>query len=80
MLKNNYLCALDIGSSKICACLARMKKKHVIELFFESVASRGVKEGAIVNSIDLVGAVSALMKSLKAKSGINVRFKLTGSC
>ena len=72
MLKNNYLCALDIGSSKICACLARMKKKHVIELFFESVASRGVKEGAIVNSIDLVGALSALMKSLKAKSGINV--------
>ncbi|MDP2905675.1 MAG: cell division protein FtsA [Candidatus Omnitrophota bacterium] len=72
MLKNNYLCALDIGSSKICACLARMKKKQVTELFFESVASRGVKEGTIVNSIDLVGAVSALMKSLKAKSGVNV--------
>lgn len=73
ILKNNYICAIDIGSSKLAACVARLHHRQIDKVFFESAASKGVKEGSIVNSIDLVGAVSSLIKSLSAKSGLNIK-------
>lgn len=71
---NNYICALDIGSSKIAACVAEIKKGRLEKLFFDSVPSCGVREGIIVDSIDLIRAVSKLLKGLRAKSGINIKF------
>lgn len=71
---NNYICALDIGSSKIAAAVAQLKKKHINNIFFDSAPSRAVKCGVIVNSIDLVNSISSLLKNLKVKSGINIKF------
>ncbi len=71
---NNYVCALDIGSSKISACLAVIKNKNITGIFFDTVASKGVKRGAIVDSISLVDSLSRILKNLKAKSGINIKF------
>jgi len=76
-MKNNYICALDIGSSKIAACVAEIRKGNIVKLFFDNVASNGVKEGIIVDSIDLIRAASKLLKGLKAKSGINIKFIYT---
>ncbi len=76
-MRNNYICALDIGSSKIAACVAEIKKGHLEKLFFDSVPSNGVKEGIIVDSIDLIRVVSELLKDLKAKSNINIKFIYT---
>jgi cell division protein FtsA len=74
MLKlNNYICALDIGSSKIAACVALAKRNRISNVFFESLPSKGVKKGAIVDSIDLVSSISKLLKRLKAKSGIKIK-------
>jgi len=70
---NNYICALDIGSSKIAAALAQIKGKRLQRIFFNSVPSKGIKEGVIVDAIDLVGSISKLLKDLKAKSGINIK-------
>ncbi|MFA5145515.1 MAG: cell division protein FtsA [Candidatus Omnitrophota bacterium] len=70
---NNYICALDIGSSKIAASVAQIKKGRVNNIFFDSVLSRGVKCGAIIDSIGLVDAIGKLMKNLKARSGINIK-------
>lgn len=74
MLKNNYICALDIGSSKIAAVVAAMKKKKVSAVFFETAPAAGVKKGTIVNSIDLVAAIEGVLDKLRAKSGINIKF------
>lgn len=76
-MSGNYICALDIGSSKIAACVAEIKKKHIGNIFFDNAPSRGVREGVIVNSIDLVGCIGRLLKNLKAKSGINIKFLYT---
>jgi cell division protein FtsA len=73
-MPNNYICALDIGSSKIAATLVVIKKKNIINVFFDSVSSKGVKRGAIVDSISLVDSVSKLLRKLKAESGINIKF------
>jgi len=71
--QNNYICALDIGSSKISAALAQIKKKRISSLQFETVPSRGVKAGVIVDSIELIGAITKVMKALKSKTGVNIR-------
>ena len=71
---NNYICALDIGSSKIAAAVAEIKRKRISNIFFDSIPSKGVKCGIIVDSIDLVSSISKLMKNLKVKSGIKIKF------
>jgi len=70
---NNHICALDIGSSKIAACLAETRNKKLAGLYFESLAIQAVKEGVIVDSAGLISAVSKALKSLKAKSGVNIK-------
>jgi len=70
---NNYICALDISSSKIAAVVAEIKKKHIADIFFEVVPARGMKKGTIVNSIDLVGSITSVLKNLRAKSRINIK-------
>ena len=40
----NYSCALDIGSSKIAAVVAQIKKGHITRMTFETVPARGIKK------------------------------------
>ena len=39
MLNNNYICAIDIGSNKISAALAKIKKNRIESVFFDSLPS-----------------------------------------
>ncbi len=70
---NNYICAVDIGSNKISATVALIRNRRIRSLFFEAIASKGIKTGAVTDSIGLVGCVERLLKNLKAKSGINIK-------
>jgi cell division protein FtsA len=74
MLRNNYICALDIGSSKIAAVVAAMRKRKVSSVFFEITPAKGVKKGTIVNSVGLSESIEEALNKLRAKSGINVKF------
>ncbi len=71
----NYICALDIGSSKISVTVAQVKRKRIAdEIFFESVPSKGIKKGVITDSIALIDSISSALKNLRVKSGINIKF------
>lgn len=70
---NNYICALDMGSSKICAACASIKRGHITNIYAEALPSRGMKKGLIIDSIELVNSVGRVLKNLKAKSGINIK-------
>lgn len=74
---NNYICALDIGSNKLSACLAQIKKRKISALYFETMPSKGVRAGLVVDSIELIGQVTKLIKALKAKSGVNFKYVFT---
>lgn len=74
---NNYICALDIGSSKIAASVARVKRKQITDIFFEMHSSGGVSKGALIDAVELVGSIGAILKRLKAKSGVNIKFIYT---
>jgi cell division protein FtsA len=74
MLNNNYLCAIDIGSNKISAALAQVRKNRIENIFFEVMPSHGVKEGVIVDATELVICLTKILKSLKSKSGLKIKF------
>ncbi|MDD5108075.1 MAG: cell division protein FtsA [Candidatus Omnitrophica bacterium] len=74
MLNNNYICAIDIGSNKISAAVGRVKKNRIEEIFFDSAPSVGVKEGVIVDATQLVICLTKIIKSLRAKSGLKIKF------
>lgn len=69
----NYICGVDIGSSKVAAAVAEIKNKRIVRIFFELVPLYCVKKGVITDSIELVGALSRVIKNLKAKSGLPVK-------
>lgn len=77
ILNNNYICAIDISSSKVAAVVVKTNKRNITDIFFEMMPSRGIKGGSIVDSIDLIACVEAVMKNLKAKSGINIKYLYT---
>lgn len=70
---NNYICAVDIGSDKISASVAQIKKKHLSGIFSESCASKGIERGLIFDSVELIERIGRLLKSLKTRSGINIK-------
>ncbi|MDD5115522.1 MAG: cell division protein FtsA [Candidatus Omnitrophica bacterium] len=74
MLNNSYICAIDIGSNKIAASLVQIKRGRVENFFFDTVVSGGVREGVIVDALDLVNCLGRLIKGLKAKSGLKIKF------
>lgn len=71
---SNYICALDIGSSKVTAVLAEIRKKKLVNFFLDSVPIKSVKEGVIVDSAGLSSSITKILKGLKNKSGINIKF------
>ena len=74
MLYNNYICAVDIGSNKIAATLATVKRNRLENIFFEVLPSRGIKEGVIVDAMELIGCLTKVIKSLKNKSAVRIKF------
>lgn len=72
-MPNNYICALDIGSSKIAASVARIRGRSIANIFYDSLPGKGVKGGVVVDSISLVNAVSKLLNNLKIKSGVKIK-------
>ncbi len=70
---NNYICALDIGSSKISAIVAQVKGRNINNLYFATVPAKGVKKNLIADSIDTIDSLSQVLKELKEKSGMKIR-------
>jgi len=70
---NKYVCGVDISSSKIASVVARVKNGRISDLFFEDAPSKGIKKGVIVDAVDLVGELGAVLKKLKEKSGIRIK-------
>ncbi len=72
-MAKNYICGLDIGGSKIAACVAEVKGGKVVDVFFEAQESRGVKKGSVVDAVDLAECVGKTLKAFKNKFGIKIK-------
>lgn len=76
MTFKSYICALDIGSSKVAASLAVLRNRRVVDMFFETQSCAAIRGGAVVDSVALVETVERLMKTLRQRSGLKVRHVL----
>lgn len=80
-MSSNYICALDLGSSKIACSLAKLKRHDSIEsLFLDSIPSKGIRRGRIVDSQDAADSIDKLLKIMKQRSGINIHFVCINIC
>ena len=69
-----YICTLDLGSSKFACCLAKLNRNGSLQdLFLESVPAGGMKRGRITDIQEVSNAIDALLKKVKAKSGVQIR-------
>lgn len=73
-LSSSYICTLDVGSTKIAAAVAEVKNRRINRIFFDTFVSQSISKGVIVDSVGLVNSISRLLKNLKVKSGINIKF------
>ena len=75
MLKNNnFICSVDLGSSKLTALAVVFDKKgSICDLYFDSVSSKGLKKGHITDFSDLSLTLDGLLKNMKAKSGLKIK-------
>ncbi len=69
----NYICALDIGESKIAAAVVELRRNVPVSLFFESQPLKALDKGAIVESIEMIRCVEKVLEALKDKSGLNIK-------
>jgi cell division protein FtsA len=71
---NSYICALDIGASKIAAAVAQIKKGRIAEIFFEATPAKGMRGGTVSDSVALNALVSKTLKKLKSRSGLRIKY------
>jgi len=74
MLNNSYICVIDIGSNKIAASLAQVRKNRIENIFFDTIVSGGIKEGVIIDAMELITCLTKILKSLRTKSGLKIKF------
>ncbi|MFC1592462.1 cell division protein FtsA [Candidatus Omnitrophota bacterium] len=72
-LMMKYICSLDIGSSKIAACIGCFKGRELVKLWWDYVPAAGVKQGLLQDSQALTGCIAKLLKKIKVKSGLKVK-------
>jgi cell division ATPase FtsA len=68
-----YICGIDIGSSKIAACLGCFRGRELTRVWWDSTVAVGVKRGQLQDISGLVACLSRLFKNLKAKSGVKIK-------
>lgn len=66
-----YICALDIGTAKVCAILGDLSQGTIIEAV--SFAGRGVSQGAVVNIDDLTDVITDVITKLEEKTELSIK-------
>jgi len=68
-----YICAIDIGSSKIAACLGCFRGKELTGVWWDSTAAIGIKQGQWHDIQGLTACLSRLLKNLSDESSIELQ-------
>ncbi|HOO99525.1 MAG TPA: cell division protein FtsA [Bacteroidales bacterium] len=70
-VKEQYVAAIDIGTTKIVAIVGRKNENGKIEILGLSKAlSKGVKRGVVMNIEDTVNAIQTTVEDVQVRSGV----------
>jgi cell division protein FtsA len=71
--KEQYVAAIDIGTTKIVAIVGKKNENGKIEILGLSKAlSKGVKRGVVLNIEETVNAIQTTVNDVQKRSGINI--------
>ncbi|HYX08768.1 MAG TPA: cell division protein FtsA [Bacteroidales bacterium] len=71
--KNNFVAAIDIGTTKIVAIIGRINEHKKLEILGLSKAdSKGVKRGVVLNIEETVNAIQETISEAEAKADVKV--------
>ncbi|MFC1658072.1 cell division FtsA domain-containing protein [Candidatus Omnitrophota bacterium] len=68
-----YICGIDIGSSKIAACLGCFKGTELLRVWWDSIEAVWASQGQLQDIPALTASLAQLLKNLKSKSGVKTR-------
>ncbi|MCX7707456.1 MAG: cell division protein FtsA, partial [Anaerolineae bacterium] len=67
---NELICALDVGTTKICALIARLDENNVPRVIgVGRVPARGLRRGMVVNTTDATAAIGQAIEQAEASAG-----------
>ena len=73
-MKNNFICAIDFGASKISGMVGLVNKSgKITSLSMEVVSSKGIKNGRIADFSALSLSLEELLKKLQKSSGFKIK-------
>ncbi|MFW5656629.1 MAG: cell division protein FtsA [Bacteroidota bacterium] len=71
--KNDYVAAIDIGTTKIVAIVGKRNEKNKIEILgIGKTPSKGVKRGVVLNIDEAVNAITRTVEEVQEKSGVKL--------
>lgn len=72
MAKEQVICAIDIGSSKIVGLIAELIEDKIQIIGVSNIASRGIKKGVVVDIDEAVEVISEGIQSAERMAGVSV--------
>ena len=77
--KNDYIAAVDIGTTKIVAIVGRKESNGKVKILgFGQSTSKGVKRGVVLNIEETANSISEAVHKAKEMSGINFKDVFVG--
>jgi cell division protein FtsA len=72
-VKNEYVAAIDIGTTKIVAIAGKRNSNNKLEIIgMSKTVSKGVKRGVVLNIEETVTAIQQVVTDLQQKTGIKI--------
>jgi cell division protein FtsA len=78
--KNRVICGLDVGTSKICMMIARIRSDSCLELISTGYSnSRGLKKGVVIDLEEAAASIRKAADEAELKSNISVDWVTVGA-
>ncbi|MCM8763112.1 MAG: hypothetical protein NC829_01910, partial [Candidatus Omnitrophica bacterium] len=73
-MKNNYICSVDLGSSKLAGMVCIFNKTgQIIDIVMDVLPSKGIRNGKIFDFQELSLVLEDLLKKLQKSSGLKIK-------
>ncbi len=70
---SEMICALDVGTTKICALIGAFDENGALRIIgFSRVPSRGIRRGVVVNTTEAKAAITQAIQQAEATAGADV--------
>ena len=78
MAKDNIVVGLDVGTTKVAACVGLAQEGLIRVIGFSRVPNVGIRKGVIVDIEDTVSAISGALEEAERMAGTQISSAIVG--